>query len=51
MDIDRLHQLLQSYGPEVLRRAIEEGLKQRIYGAFFIERTLQAELNFPEVVQ
>lgn len=51
VDIDRLHQLLQNYGPEVLRRAIKEGLKQQIYGAFFIERTLQAELNFPEVVQ
>ena len=51
VDVDRLHQLLQSFGPEVLRRAIEEGLKQQIYGAFFIERELQAELNFPQVVQ
>ena len=51
VDIDRLHQLLQSFGPEVLRRAMEEGLKQQVYGAFYIERALQAELNFPEVVQ
>ena len=51
VDVDRLHQLLQSFGPEVLRRAIEEGLKQQIYGAFFIERELQAELSFPQVVQ
>ena len=51
VDVDRLHQLLQNFGPEVLRRAIEEGLKQHIYGAFFIERTLQAELTFPQVVQ
>jgi len=51
VDVDRLHQLLQSFGPEVLRRAIEEGLKQQIYGAFFIERALQAELSFPQVVQ
>jgi transposase len=50
-DVDRLHQLLQSHGPEVLRRAMEEGLKQQIYGAFFIERALQAELSFPQVVQ
>ncbi len=50
-DVDRLHQLLQSHGPEVLRHAIEEGLKQQIYGAFFIERALQAELNFSQVVQ
>jgi transposase len=50
-DVDRLHQLLQSHGPEVLRHAMEEGLKQQIYGAFFIERALQAELSFPEVVR
>lgn len=50
-DVDRLHQLLQSHGPEVLRHAIEEGLKQQIYGAFFVERALQAELSFPQVVQ
>jgi transposase len=51
VDVDRLHQLLQSHGPEVLRRAMEEGLKQQIYCAFFIERALQAELSFPPVVQ
>ena len=47
-DVDRLHQILQSHGPEVLRHAMEEGLKQQIYGAFFIERSLQAELSFPQ---
>src|SRR5262250_954430 len=51
VDVDRLHQLLQSFGPEVLRRAIEEGLKQQIYGAFFVERSLQAELSFSQGVQ
>jgi transposase len=50
-DVDRLHQILQSHGPGVLRRAMEEGLKQQIYGAGFIERSLQAELSFPQVVQ
>ncbi|MBV9481492.1 MAG: hypothetical protein JO249_12180 [Acidobacteria bacterium] len=50
-DVDRLHQILQSHGPEVLRRAIVEGLKQQIYGAFFVERALQGELSFSEVVQ
>jgi transposase len=50
-DVDRLHQILQSHGPDVLRRAMEEGLKQQIYGAFFIERALQAELSFPQLVQ
>ena len=28
-----------------------DGLKQQIFGAFFIERSLQAELSFPQVVQ
>ena len=50
-DVDRLHQILQSHGPEVLRRAMEEGLKQQIYGAFFVERSLQSELSFAQVVQ
>jgi hypothetical protein len=49
-DVDRLHQILQSHGPEVLRRAMEEGLKQQIFGAFYVERSLQAELSFPQVV-
>jgi hypothetical protein len=30
---------------------MEEGLKQQIYGAFFVERSLQTELSFPQVVQ
>jgi transposase len=50
-DVDRLHQILQSHGPEVLRRAMEEGLKQQIFGAFYVERSLQAELSFSQVVQ
>jgi len=50
-DVDRLHQILQSHGPEVLRRAMEEGLKQEIYGAFYVERALQPGLSFPQVVQ
>lgn len=50
-DVDRLHQILQSHGPEVLRRAMEEGLKQQIFGALYVERSLQAGLSFPQVVQ
>ena len=50
-DVDRLHQVLQSHGPEVLRRAMEEGLKEQIFGAFYVERFLQQELRFPQVVQ
>ena len=50
-DVDRLHQILQSHGPDVLRRALEEGLKQQMFGAFYVERCLQPELSFPQVVQ
>jgi transposase len=50
-DVDRLHQILQSHGPEVLRRAMEEGLKEQIFGAFYVERFLQQELSFPQVTQ
>jgi transposase len=50
-DVDRLHQILQSHGPEVLRRAMEEGLKEQIFGAFYVERFLQQELSFPQMMQ
>jgi transposase len=50
-DVDRLHRILQSHGPEILRRAMEEGLKQHIFGAFFVEQSLQQNLDFPQVVQ
>src|SRR6202167_100348 len=50
-DVDRLHQILQSHGPEVLRRAMEEGLKQEFCGAFYVERALQPGLSFPQGVQ
>ena len=50
-DVDRLHQMLQSHGPEVLRRAMEEGLKQQIFGAFYVERYLAPGLSFPQGVQ
>ena len=50
-DVDRLHRILQSHGAEVLRRAMEEGLKQQIFGAIYVERSLQAELSFSQVVQ
>ena len=50
-DVDRLHRILQSHGAEVLRRAMEEGLQQQIFGAVYVERSLQAELSFSQGVQ
>jgi transposase len=43
-DVDRLHELLQSHGPEVLRRALEEGLQEQVFSATYIERFLQHSL-------
>jgi hypothetical protein len=50
-DVDRLHDLLQSHGPEALRRALEEGLREQVFSAFYVERSLKPRLNFPGVVQ
>jgi transposase len=50
-DVDRLHDILQRHGPEVLRRALEEGLKEQVFGATYIERFLQHSLVFQEVIQ
>jgi transposase len=48
-DVDRLHDLLQSQGPEVLCQALEEGLKEQVFSATFIERFLQRSVIFQEV--
>src|ERR1700719_117973 len=50
-DVDRLHQILRSHGPEILRQAMESGLKEQVYGAFYVERSLQPGLSFPQGVQ
>jgi len=50
-DVDRLHDLLQSHGPEVLRRALEEGLKEQVFSATYVEHLLQHSLVFQEVIQ
>ena len=50
-DVDRLHEILQSNGPEALCRAMEEGLKAQVFSAAYVERTLQPGLVFPETIQ
>ncbi len=47
-DVDRLHDILQRHGPEVLRRALQEGLKEQVFSATYIERFLQRSLVFQE---
>jgi hypothetical protein len=52
-DVDRLHELLQLFGAEPLRRAFEEGLQTQVFSAQEIERILDASLQaelFEEVV-
>jgi transposase len=49
-DVDRLHQILQSHGPELLRRALEEGLQQQVFSASYVERFLQRSLLFQETI-
>lgn len=46
MDVDRLHNILLSHGAEVLREAMEEGLKEQRFDVSFVERFLQGELAF-----
>jgi len=50
-DVDRLHELLQSHGPKVLRQALEEGIKDQVFSATYVERFLQHALVFQEVIQ
>jgi len=49
-DVDRLHDILQSYGAEVLRRAMEQGLQEQVFSATYIEGFLQRSLAFQEVI-
>jgi hypothetical protein len=49
-DIDRLHDILQSHGAEVLRRAMKQGLQEQVFGASYIEHFLQRSLVFQEVI-
>jgi hypothetical protein len=49
-DVDRLHDLLQSHGPAVLRSALEQALKEQVFSATYVERFLpQHSLAFQEV--
>lgn len=49
-EVDRLHEVLQSHGPEVLRQAMEEGLKAEVFSAAYVEEFLQRSLVFQEAL-
>ena len=48
-EVDRLHALLQGHGPEILRRAMEEGLREEVFNAAYVEGFLQRPRVFEEV--
>lgn len=50
-DVDRLHDILQTHGAEVLRRAMEDGLRAQVFSASYVERSLQGTLVFEETIQ
>ncbi len=49
-EVDRLHEILQSHGAGVVRRAMEEGLKDEVFSASYVERFLQRSLVFQEAM-
>ncbi|PYT83786.1 MAG: hypothetical protein DMG40_02380 [Acidobacteria bacterium] len=49
VDVDRLHEILQSHGAQILREALEEGLQAERFDVRFVEEKLQGKLNFSEV--
>jgi hypothetical protein len=49
-DVDRLHDILQNHGAEVLRRAMEQGLQDQVFSATYIESFLQRSLVFQEEI-
>jgi hypothetical protein len=42
-------EITQSHGAEILREALEEGLKVERFDVRFVEEKLQGKLNFSEV--
>ena len=49
--VDRLHQVLQKHGPEVLLRAVDAGLQEQIFSAYYVERFVERSLAFQEVLR
>ena len=47
-EVDRLHEILQSHGPEVLRQAMAAGLQEEVFSASYVESFLQRPMVFQE---
>jgi transposase len=50
-EVDRLYDILQRHGSEVLLQAVEQGLQAQVFSARYVERFLQHSLAFQEVVK
>jgi transposase len=50
-EVDRLYDILQRHGSEVLLQAVEQGLQEEVFSAAYVERLLQHALVFEEVNQ
>jgi transposase len=48
-EVDRLYDLLQKHGSEVLLQAVDRGLQEQVFSAVYVERLLQHSLVFEEV--
>ena len=48
-EVDRLYDILQKHGSEVLLPAVERGLQDQVFSAAYVEQLLQHSLVFEEV--
>ena len=48
-EVDRLYDILERHGSEVLLQAVERGLQEQIFSAVYVERFLQRSFAFEEV--
>lgn len=48
-EVDRLYEILQRHGSEILLQAVQQGLQEQVFSAAYVERLLQRSLVFQEV--
>jgi transposase len=50
-DVDRLHEILLTCGSHALTQAMEQCLREELFGASYVERSLQGSIAFEETIQ
>ena len=48
-EVDRLHDILERHGSEILLQAVEQGLQEQVFSAAYVEQFLQRSLAFEGV--